>query len=263
MDQAIRDLYQELLRLKASGTQSLYVDSQSIQALLAVRNQKNQQCGETVSIQSQHLSIKKSQEKNLSHTVTLPTKEKQLQPTNIQLPKGSRSEQLLWLEKQYFDNFNTLHPTSYLFGSGSEQAEILVCRYQGEVESEKSQQSALLSKVFKAMELERHSIYITHLVKCLPNEDPIAEIALEKSILPDEHRPYLMAQIECIQPKILLADEPTGNLDPDTAKDVFYHLAAITRATGTAALVVTHNQQLALNMDSILTIEGGKVISIG
>ena len=64
-------------------------------------------------------------------------------------------------------------------------------------------------------------------------------------------------------PRVLLADEPTGNLDPDTAKDVFYHLSAITRATGTAALVVTHNQQLALNMDSILTIEGGKVISIG
>ena len=64
-------------------------------------------------------------------------------------------------------------------------------------------------------------------------------------------------------PRVLLADEPTGNLDPDTAKDVFYHLSTITRATGTAALVVTHNQQLALNMDSILTIEGGKVISIG
>jgi lipoprotein-releasing system ATP-binding protein len=64
-------------------------------------------------------------------------------------------------------------------------------------------------------------------------------------------------------PRVLLADEPTGNLDPDTAKEVFYHLSAITRATGTAALVVTHNQQLALSMDSILTIEDGKVISIG
>ena len=64
-------------------------------------------------------------------------------------------------------------------------------------------------------------------------------------------------------PRVLLADEPTGNLDPDTAKDVFYHLSAITRATGTAALVVTHNQQLALNMDSILSIEAGKIISIG
>lgn len=205
MEQAIRDLYQELLRLKASGTQSLYVESQSIQALLAARNQQNQQCGKGAATQSGQLGIKKPLETNLSHTVKLTTEKEQRQAINVQLPKGSRSEQLLWLKKQYFDNFNSLHPTSYLFGSGSEQAEILVYRYQGEVESEKSQQRALLSKVFKAMELERHSIYITHLVKCLPNEDPIAEIALKKSIVPDEHRPYLVAQIECIQPKILLA----------------------------------------------------------
>ena len=64
-------------------------------------------------------------------------------------------------------------------------------------------------------------------------------------------------------PRVLLADEPTGNLDPDTAKDVFHHLSMITRATGAAALVVTHNQQLALNMDAILTISGGKIVSIG
>jgi DNA polymerase len=205
MEQATRDLYLELLRLKASGTQSIYVDSKSIQALLAARTQQNQQCGEGDSTQSEKLGIKKSLETNLSHTVKLTTEKKQRQPINIQLPKGSRPEQLLWLEKQYFNNFNTLQPKSYLFGSGSEQAEILVCRYQGEVESEKSQQRALLSKVFKAMELERHSIYITHLIKYLPNEDPIAEIALKKNIVLDEHRAYLVAQIECIRPKILLA----------------------------------------------------------
>ena len=62
---------------------------------------------------------------------------------------------------------------------------------------------------------------------------------------------------------VLLADEPTGNLDPDTARDVFHHLSAITRATNTAALVVTHNQQLALNMDGVLTIENGRVVNIG
>ena len=76
-----------------------------------------------------------------------------------------------------------------------------------------------------------------------------------------DHRPGLLsggeqqrvaiARAVANAPRVLLADEPTGNLDPDTAKDVFGHLAAITRATRTAALVVTHNQQLALNMDSI------------
>jgi len=85
-----------------------------------------------------------------------------------------------------------------------------------------------------------------------------------------DHRPGLLsggeqqrvaiARAVANAPRVLLADEPTGNLDPDTAKDVFGHLAAITRATQTAALVVTHNQQLALNMDSILTIENGHVV---
>ena len=87
-----------------------------------------------------------------------------------------------------------------------------------------------------------------------------------------DHRPGLLsggeqqrvaiARAVANAPRVLLADEPTGNLDPDTAKDVFGHLAAITRATQTAALVVTHNQQLALNMDSILTIENGHVVDL-
>ena len=87
-----------------------------------------------------------------------------------------------------------------------------------------------------------------------------------------DHRPGLLsggeqqrvaiARAVANAPRVLLADEPTGNLDPDTAKDVFAHLAAITRATRTAALVVTHNQQLALNMDSILTIENGHVVEL-
>ena len=87
-----------------------------------------------------------------------------------------------------------------------------------------------------------------------------------------DHRPGLLsggeqqrvaiARAVANAPRVLLADEPTGNLDPDTAKDVFGHLAAITRATQTAALVVTHNQQLALNMDGILTIENGHVVEL-
>ena len=87
------------------------------------------------------------------------------------------------------------------------------------------------------------------------------------SHLPDqmsggEQQRVAIARAEANAPRVLLADEPTGNLDPDTAKDVFGHLAAITRATRTAGLVVTHNQQLALNMDSILTIENGHVVEL-
>ena len=77
-----------------------------------------------------------------------------------------------------------------------------------------------------------------------------------------EQQRVAIARAVANAPRVLLADEPTGNLDPDTAKDVFGHLAAIIRATQTAALVVTHNQQLALNMDSILTIENGHVVEL-
>ena len=58
-------------------------------------------------------------------------------------------------------------------------------------------------------------------------------------------------------PAVLLADEPTGNLDPNTAADVFGHLVKILRSTNTAALVVTHNMELAQSLDRVLTIRQG------
>jgi lipoprotein-releasing system ATP-binding protein len=61
-------------------------------------------------------------------------------------------------------------------------------------------------------------------------------------------------------PSLLLADEPTGNLDPETAADVFKHLVAVLRSTGTAALVVTHNMELAKSLDRVLTIRKGELV---
>jgi lipoprotein-releasing system ATP-binding protein len=61
-------------------------------------------------------------------------------------------------------------------------------------------------------------------------------------------------------PSLLLADEPTGNLDPETATDVFKHLVAVLRSTGTAALVVTHNMELAKSLDRVLTIRKGELV---
>jgi lipoprotein-releasing system ATP-binding protein len=58
----------------------------------------------------------------------------------------------------------------------------------------------------------------------------------------------------------LLADEPTGNLDPETAADVFSHLTAIIRNTNTAALIVTHNADLAKSMDRVVTIRNGQIL---
>ena len=63
-------------------------------------------------------------------------------------------------------------------------------------------------------------------------------------------------------PRVLLADEPTGNLDPKTADHVFATLAALVKASGLAALVATHNMDLAARMDRRVTIREGRVVEM-
>ena len=53
------------------------------------------------------------------------------------------------------------------------------------------------------------------------------------------------------QPKVLLADEPTGNLDPHSADGVFAQLLHLVRSTGVAARIATHNPELARRMDRV------------
>ena len=62
-------------------------------------------------------------------------------------------------------------------------------------------------------------------------------------------------------PKLLLADEPTGNLDPGTAGDVFSVLLRLTRGAGLAALVATHNPILAARMDRTVRLEEGVLVT--
>ena len=64
------------------------------------------------------------------------------------------------------------------------------------------------------------------------------------------------------RPSILLADEPTGNLDPKTADHVFDALDSIVRATGLATLIATHNMELASRMDRRLTLHDGHVVEL-
>ena len=62
------------------------------------------------------------------------------------------------------------------------------------------------------------------------------------------------------KPKVLLADEPTGNLDPATSDTVFSALMELVRETGLAALIATHNPALAARMDRTLKLENGKLV---
>jgi len=64
-------------------------------------------------------------------------------------------------------------------------------------------------------------------------------------------------------PALLLADEPTGNLDPHTSDRVFDLFVGLVRETGLATLVATHNLHLAGRMDRVLQLEEGRVIPAG
>lgn len=60
-------------------------------------------------------------------------------------------------------------------------------------------------------------------------------------------------------PRLLLADEPTGNLDPDTSDRVFGALMELVRGTGLSALIATHNLELAARMDRVVRMDHGVV----
>lgn len=62
------------------------------------------------------------------------------------------------------------------------------------------------------------------------------------------------------QPRLLLADEPTGNLDPATSEQVFSALMGLVRDTGLAALIATHNMELAARMDRVVRLDQGRVV---
>lgn len=63
-------------------------------------------------------------------------------------------------------------------------------------------------------------------------------------------------------PSLLLADEPTGNLDPATSDQVFAALMALVRDTGLSALIATHNLELARRMDRTLRLENGTILQL-
>src|ERR1700722_6516668 len=75
-----------------------------------------------------------------------------------------------------------------------------------------------------------------------------------------EQQRVAIARALANSPRILLADETTGNLDPRTAGGVFDTLIAVTRSEGLAALIATHNFELASRMDRALLLHQGKLI---
>jgi lipoprotein-releasing system ATP-binding protein len=77
-----------------------------------------------------------------------------------------------------------------------------------------------------------------------------------------EQQRVAIARAVANAPRLLLADEPTGNLDAHTADHVFTALTQLVRASGLATLVATHNMAIASRMDRRVTIREGKVVEL-
>lgn len=77
-----------------------------------------------------------------------------------------------------------------------------------------------------------------------------------------EQQRVAIARAVANAPLVLLADEPTGNLDPVTAGYVFDALSALVRQSGLAALIATHNHELAARMDRRVTLADGKIVPL-
>jgi lipoprotein-releasing system ATP-binding protein len=78
-----------------------------------------------------------------------------------------------------------------------------------------------------------------------------------------EQQRVAIARALCNRPKLLLADEPTGNLDPKTASQVFLLLTEICRAHAVGALIATHNLQLTTKMDRTWLLHEGRLVDAG
>ena len=74
-----------------------------------------------------------------------------------------------------------------------------------------------------------------------------------------EQQRVAVARALANRPEILLADEPTGNLDPETSERVFDELIRLVREDGLAALIATHNSDIARRMDRAVTLRAGRI----
>jgi lipoprotein-releasing system ATP-binding protein len=123
---------------------------------------------------------------------------------------------------------------------------------------------------FSALE----NVVVPQLIAGVPKRDAeaVARQMLDHLGLADResHRPSQLsggeqqrvAMIRALanHPKVLLADEPTGNLDPKTARQVFDTLIELVREDGLAAIIATHNLELASRMDRVILMHEGKLV---
>jgi lipoprotein-releasing system ATP-binding protein len=121
-----------------------------------------------------------------------------------------------------------------------------------------------------------HNVALPALIAGRPRRESMAEAERLLGVMGLSHRihhqpPQLsggeqqrvaIARAMVNKPVLILADEPTGNLDPDTSTVVFAALSELVRNEGAAALIATHNHELTKFMDRVVSLDHGKLVPL-
>ena len=121
-------------------------------------------------------------------------------------------------------------------------------------------ENVLLPQMIRGLSRNEAKRRATELLSYLGLKDRLSHRPAELS--GGEQQRVAIARAVANAPRILLADEPTGNLDPRTSEHVFGTLAQLVRASGLAAIVATHNMELARRMDRRVTLRDGQVVEV-
>jgi len=121
-------------------------------------------------------------------------------------------------------------------------------------------ENVMLPQMIRGLSRTEASARATELLSYLGLKERLTHRPTELS--GGEQQRVAIARAVANAPRVLLADEPTGNLDPGTADHVFNALMQLVKATRVGMLIATHNMELAGRMDRRVSLEGGKVIEL-
>ncbi len=121
-------------------------------------------------------------------------------------------------------------------------------------------ENVILPQMIRGLSRREANNRATELLTYLGLQDRLTHRPAELS--GGEQQRVAIARAVANAPRILLADEPTGNLDPKTAEHVFDALTKLVAASGLAVIIATHNMDIAARMDRRVTLNDGKVVEL-
>jgi lipoprotein-releasing system ATP-binding protein len=121
-------------------------------------------------------------------------------------------------------------------------------------------ENVMLPQMIRGLSRKEARLRATELLSYLGLKERLSHRPAELS--GGEQQRVAIARAVANAPRILLADEPTGNLDPRTSEHVFSALTQLVRASGLAAVIATHNMDIADRMDRRVTLRDGRVVEL-